>query len=102
MTDAGLTLAVNGGSSTVKCALFTFEASPRLVARCALEGTGPDVAAQVLAWLDDRARGRSLSAVAHRLVHGGPTFRDPQRMTTAVIEDLEALVAFAPNHLPQE
>jgi acetate kinase len=44
----------------------------------------------------------SISAVGHRLVHGGPKFRDPARIDSAVLNELRALTPLAPNHLPSE
>jgi len=41
-----------------------------------------------------------LSAVGHRVVHGGPHYRDPQRVDDAMLEELRRITAFAPNHLP--
>ena len=41
MTMAGNTLlAINAGSSSVKCALFTFETQPQPVARDTIDGAG--------------------------------------------------------------
>jgi acetate kinase len=40
--------------------------------------------------------------VGHRLVHGGPTYREPQPITAALLGTLRQLIPFAPNHLPDE
>jgi len=42
------------------------------------------------------------SAAGHRLVHGGPHFRDPQRVDAWVVARLKELVLFAPLHLPPQ
>jgi acetate kinase len=42
----------------------------------------------------------AVSAIGHRVVHGGPRYRDPVRVDGAVLEELRRLTAFAPNHLP--
>ena len=42
-----------------------------------------------------------LTAVGHRIVHGGDRYREPQRVTPEVVADLRALVPIDPNHLPQ-
>jgi acetate kinase len=40
------------------------------------------------------------TAVGHRFVHGGPTLREHQRVTTDTVEQLRAAVDYAPLHLP--
>jgi acetate kinase len=44
----------------------------------------------------------SISAVGHRLVHGGPNLRQPVRIDHAVLDELRSLTPLAPNHLPSE
>lgn len=39
-------------------------------------------------------------AVGHRIVHGGPSLREHQRITPQVLRQLEAAVHFAPLHIP--
>lgn len=41
-------------------------------------------------------------AVGHRLVHGGATHRQPERVTPQLLTDLRRLIPFAPDHLPAE
>jgi acetate kinase len=41
-------------------------------------------------------------AIGHRLVHGGPHHFAPARVTPELIEQLRALIPFAPLHLPVE
>ncbi|MFV2056214.1 MAG: acetate/propionate family kinase [Thiohalomonadales bacterium] len=41
-----------------------------------------------------------LSAVGHRVVHGGESFRGPVRITDAILQKIRALVPFAPLHNP--
>ena len=41
-----------------------------------------------------------LTAIGHRIVHGGPDHYTPQRITDDFLDELERLVPFAPNHLP--
>jgi acetate kinase len=40
--------------------------------------------------------------VGHRVVHGGPKYSEPQRITPEMIEDLHRLSPFDPEHLPEE
>ena len=42
-----------------------------------------------------------VSAVGHRVVHGGPTLREHQLVTPEVLKQLEAAQHFAPLHVPQ-
>jgi acetate kinase len=40
------------------------------------------------------------SGIGHRVVHGGPSLLEHQRITPAVIQQLEAALHFAPLHVP--
>lgn len=51
---------------------------------------------------DDRIGNGSLTAEGHRVVHGGPTYWEPQRITREMIAELGRLRTFDPEHLPQE
>jgi acetate kinase len=102
VTTPRLVLAVNAGSSTVKCALFTSHSTPSLLARETLEQPGPAIAARILGWAESHEARAPLAAIGHRLVHGGPRHRDPQRVTDELLHELDDLVPFAPNHLPDE
>jgi acetate kinase len=95
-------LAVNVGSSSIKCGLFTCAADPDLLVHRTIAATGPDALNEVIAWTDGQTAPSALAAIGHRIVHGGPSHREPQLITRTLREDLTRLVAFAPNHLPQE
>ena len=41
-------------------------------------------------------------AVGHRVVHGGPHYRDPQKVDRAILADLRRIRSFDPEHLPSE
>ena len=97
-----LLLAINAGSSSVKCALFTYAPPPTLLARAILGCTGATCAPALLAWIDAQAAHGVVAAVGHRIVHGGPIYTQPQPITPRVRDDLARLVSFAPNHLPDE
>lgn len=45
---------------------------------------------------------KDLAAVGHRIVHGGPRFTAPQRITDEIKVALKELVPFAPLHLPSQ
>jgi acetate kinase len=121
-------LTINGGSSSIKFALF--EAGDSLqrilageVARIGLPEaslqvkgmapqdnfsrlvTAPDhtVAVGVLMdWIEQRIGRDALTAVGHRVVHGGPKYSKPQRITLEMIKELHQLSPFDPDHLPEE
>ncbi len=121
-------LTVNGGSSSVKFALFAGDHSPRRLLSGKLERIGlpqsrltvrgahaadnftrkisaPNPAAAVrvlLNWLPTRLGAVKLAAVGHRFVHGGPRYHEPQRITPKLLRDLRRLAAFDPEHLPGE
>ena len=40
--------------------------------------------------------------MGHRVVHGGPKYNQPQRITAEMVEELHRLSPFDPEHLPEE
>ena len=121
-------LTINGGSSSIKFALFTTGGSLRRQVKGKLERIGmsasmlvtegprrednvtravsaPDhrkAAALILDWLDANLGGDELAAIGHRVVHGGPDYSEPQRITPAMVAALQKISAFDPQHLPME
>ena len=121
-------LTINGGSSSIKFALFTTGGSLRRQVKGKLERIGmsasmlvtegprrednvtravsaPDhrkAAALILDWLDANLGGDELAAIGHRVVHGGPDYSEPQRITPAMVAALQKISAFDPQHLPLE
>jgi acetate kinase len=123
-------LVVNAGSSSIKFALFDVVDGRELRpdAKGQLDGIGtqprlrardvqgavlvdekspanavPDVPAamtRVGAWLSERLAGAPPMAVGHRVVHGGPDYATPVRVTDDVLAALERLVPLAPLHQP--
>lgn len=60
-------------------------------------------AAQVLMdWVAEHVDPAALSAIGHRVVHGGPTYWQPQLLDPAIRQDLHKLTSFDPEHLPLE
>jgi len=124
----GSILVINGGSSTLKFALFGAGVTPvrdlsgsidrigssegTLTWTC--EGTGTakrqtlkalDHVACIeplMACIKDRLTDNTLAAIGHRVVHGGPHYRAPQRMTPDVTQELRRLSPYDPEHLPAE
>jgi acetate kinase len=52
--------------------------------------------------LETKSGINAVTAIGHRVVHGGPRYRDPQRVDDVMIEELRRISSFAPNHLPFE
>ena len=121
-------MTINGGSSSIKFALFEAGDSLRRILEGAIERIGlpeatlrvkglnqadnfsrlvaaPDHTAAVGAlmdWIEERGGRDALTAVGHRVVHGGPKYSEPQRITAEMVEELRRLSAFDPEHLPEE
>jgi acetate kinase len=121
-------LVINGGSSTLKFALFRVGDGPvrelsGLIDRIGSphgtftwmeEGTSrgdrravdaPDHAAcldMLMACVDGQCAQDPLRAIGHRVVHGGREYREPQRVTPVVMEELLRLSPYDPEHLPAE
>jgi len=119
-------LTVNGGSSSIKFALFDAGKSLQRILAGQIGGIGlsqgrfevngkednvsravglPDHTAAVnylMDWLKGRIEAGELAAVGHRVVHGGPKYWKPQRITPEIIAELHQLSPFDPEHLPEE
>ena len=67
--------------------------------------TAPDHTVAVdflMDWIEKHLGHNALTAVGHRVVHGGPKYSDPQRITGEMVEELHRLSPFDPEHLPEE
>src|ERR1051325_6317698 len=55
----------------------------------------------LLVELLEKQTGASIvSTIGHRVVHGGPRYREPVRVDEVVLAELRRISSFAPNHLP--
>ena len=124
-------LTINGGSSSIKFALFPCAApNPAMVMKLKgqIERIGmPDTAlvaqsvdkgenftrpvdapdhitavAVLIDWIEESEMADGLIAVGHRIVHGGPEYHEPQLLTPALLAELRRLISLDPAHLPQE
>jgi acetate kinase len=123
-------LSVNAGSSTLKFALYPVEGTvagsatlsgsiegleanaPLALSWRSDTGEGrqpievqgddpfPEALAALQALLQQAAAGRGLQAVAHRIVHGGETYREAVQIDEDVLRTLESLNPLAPLHQP--
>jgi acetate kinase len=53
-------------------------------------------------WIEKRIGHDALTAIGHRVVHGGPKYSEPERITAEMVDDLKSLSPFDPEHLPEE
>jgi acetate kinase len=96
-------LALNRGSSSLKFGLFTLspDAAPLLRGTVAVSDDRTAFE-QVITRVSEPVEKHPLAAVAHRLVHGGPSLRAPRTVDDALLATLQRVVHLAPNHLPDE
>ncbi len=121
-------LTVNGGSSSIKFALFEATGAPQRIVKGAIERIGSPQSAfkvetldsapalsrpadasnhnaavgELMNWIETRSERDTLGAVGHRVVHGGPQYSAPARITADMIGELRRLTDFDPEHLPEE
>ena len=94
-------LVLNAGSSSLKYKLFAMPAEDVLAAGASDAAPGDnveDAAAQVISECEKQG----IDAVGHRVVHGGPRFSAPVRVTPDVLHGLKALKDLDPIHSPIE
>ncbi len=123
-----LVLTINGGSSSVKFALYEAAESPQLIVVGGIDRIGQSkatfwassttlpenfshdveasdhsrAAALLLEWIGQSHWCQALTAIGHRIVHGGAAYCEPQLITAAMLDELRRLVPFDPEHLPEE
>ena len=126
-SDAARVLTINVGSSSIRFAFFSGGTPPvrglsGQVERIGLPGTvlkckdatGPsrseafpssppaEVTRALLDWFQAREDFGAIGVVAHRVVHGGPKYREPQRVTPELLAELQRIRSMDPAHLPAE
>jgi len=126
--DHACTLTINGGSSSIKFALFRMDKMlERLFTGSIVRIGQPDATLtvkqeetlqtdrrqieapdqkqavdQLISWLDQNAGFTTIAAVGHRIVHGGSRYSKPQFVTPELMEELHRLIPIDPPHLPGE
>jgi acetate kinase len=119
-------LTRNRGSSTLKSALYDAANRNELLLSISIDqGTGSDSRLKIvdakstvlhespvdsgesndaleamLAWLGEHGYLAGLAAIGHRLVHGGPRYKEPQRVTLEFISEIEKFAPIDPDHMP--
>ena len=127
-TIANSILILNGGSSSIKFALFTANPSLQIRIKGEIERIGSsnavfstqagehdarttqpvvatDYASAVklfIDWINEKDIDGALLAVGHRIVHGGPNFHEAQRLTSALMAQLQELAPLDRQHMPGE
>lgn len=119
-------LTLNGGSSSLKFALFDLDGKTRRLAgkfdRLGRPGATFEVDGTIVpyrteagsatshaqaldalfGWIDRELGSQAIAAIGHRIVHGGPRYRAHSKVDDALLSELESIVAYAPEHLPAE
>lgn len=120
-------LAINGGSSSIRFAVFEVGVSPRSVLSGKIDRIGPGptslaitrageapqkprkliaadhktAVAHLLDWLETEPRFSAIRAVGHRVVHG-MQHSEPERITPKLLAELRRITPYDPSHLPRE
>jgi acetate kinase len=120
-------LAINGGSSSIRFAMYDTGKAPRRalagkIDRIGSKGTRlsveepnggppasrllrasdhPSVVGALLSWLEAQPGFASVRAVGHRVVHG-MRHSEPARVTPRLLAELRRITPYAPEHLPSE
>jgi acetate kinase len=121
-------LTINGGSSSIKFALFECGDSFKKILQGGIDmiglqesglhmkGSEPadnfsrrviapnhaEAVAVLMNSIGERGGLEALVAVGHRVVHGGPKYIQPQFIKAEMIDDLLQLSPFDPEHMPEE
>ncbi len=121
-------VTINGGSSSLKFALFRVKKPPVRVAQGMVDRIGlpegvmsatnlltgeseqrtltaPKHAATVdllVDWMERHVGKEHLRAIGHRVVHGGMTYSKPELVTPALLAELHRISPYDPEHLPSE
>jgi acetate kinase len=120
-------LTMNRGSATLKCALYEAGNAGELVVSMTIDRAGAagghlkiadpsgtalfdfpigggnsDAALEAMfGWLGEHGYFSEFAAAGHRLVHGGPRYKEPQRITPEFLLELEKLAPIDPDHMPE-
>ena len=118
-------LTINGGSSSIRFAVFeTGARNTRLIdakverigttdakmtagrvgqapSTLKIEATPESAVGALVEWLHQQGSDGELQGIGHRVVHG-MQHMDPERVTAPLIEELKRLEPYDPEHLPRE
>jgi acetate kinase len=120
-------LTINGGSSSIKFALYRIRESLEQLLNGEIENIGTkkailnftratnqqkessdfeasdhdEAANHLIEWLEKQQAFASVSAIGHRIVHG-MEHTEPELVTEDLLKELKKISAFDPEHLPEE
>ncbi|MFY0255354.1 acetate/propionate family kinase [Chitinophaga sp. 30R24] len=120
-------LMINGGSSSIKFALykqseipekilsgqiskigfkdikFSFSESnvPEKTSFPAIVNSYASAIAYLISWLEKQVDLKKINAIGHRIVHG-MQYLNPSFITPALVEELKQIIPYDPDHLPNE
>ena len=111
MVSPSRVMAINGGSSSIKFAVFALNGSLEQILDGKIEGLGqsesvftlkgqcktdsfsqrmslsdrPAAVKMLVNWIENRFKRGELAAIGHRIVHGGPNYWEPQVDCTPMV-----------------
>jgi acetate kinase len=119
-------LTINGGSSSIRFAIFEASRPPRRLLQGIMERIASDDASLtidhgagqaavhikvpkdrvkaidfLMDWLESQPLFKTLDGVGHRVVHG-MLHTHPERVTAELLNELKGIIPFDPEHLPRE
>ena len=120
-------LTINGGSSSVRFAIFTADRPPKRLLQGKMERIGSEDAdltvdhgadhapthvkveitgqrtgtGVLLDWLEMQPLFKSIGGVGHRVVHG-MQHTEPELVTAELLDELKRIIPYDPEHLPRE
>ena len=126
-SDKNILLTINGGSSSIKFALYEMEASLKQLCYGEIENIGTKKAAlhfidainnnkntinintvdydesvnHLIDWLELQGGFTSVKAIGHRIVHG-MQHTASEKITATLLDELKQICPFDPEHLPGE
>jgi acetate kinase len=126
--DRSCILTINGGSSSLKFAVFAAAVRPERLVSGRFERIGMPGSRLIMADADGRHEEdsavevpdqaaavrlliellgylvglKNIAVVGHRVVHGGNRFHRPELITPEVLDELRRIVPYDPDHLPGE
>lgn len=91
---------VTGLKRAAEFSISVPDQAPAPVPDIAPDATHEQATRLLLDWLEAHVTKHRITAVGHRVVHGGKSFNAPRLITADVLEQLHALTPLAPLHQP--
>lgn len=102
-------LTINGGSSSIKFAVYTLSDAPDKIFSGHIDriGTNPSIpdfqkgVEELISQLEENKLLENIAVIGHRIVHG-MNYTRPQMLSDDLMKKLESIAPYDPNHLPGE